>query len=187
MEARFLEHMSTLHALWSVHIYRPYLIMLFHHFSIVTACTIEPKSIVPKSDSNRIVQKPIKALMTTYGYVLPDPNHRNRLSAWFTGGTLEMKELVDMACWKSLFSSPPKRRFQAKARVATARLTMGASPGDDHGMEADGKMTYTFERPIGGHGVAYIDVLYLDESLRIVRGTRGDVYVFARVPSFPDE
>ena len=96
-----------------------------------------------------------------------------------------MNDLGNMQQWRSLFESPPRRPFQAKARLLTARVVMGASPGDS--MEADGKMKFTFERPIGGHGKAFVDILYLDETLRIVRGTRGDVYVFARVPSFPDE
>eukprot|EP00957_Ditylum_brightwellii_P087847 6690087-Ditylum_brightwellii.AAC.1 len=52
-------------------------------------------------------------------------------------------------------------------------------------MEEDGTMRYQFHRPIGGHGSHYVDVLYLDDTLRIMKGHRGTVYVFSRVPTFP--
>ena len=54
-------------------------------------------------------------------------------------------------------------------------------------MEEDGRMTYDLTRPIGGHDTAYVDIVYLDECLRIARASSGTVYVFARVPYFPDE
>ena len=53
-------------------------------------------------------------------------------------------------------------------------------------MEADGKLSYTLQKPFGGHGHAYADVIYLDETLRSLRGNYGSLYVSARVP-FPDE
>ena len=49
-------------------------------------------------------------------------------------------------------------------------------------MQEDGTLAYTFTRPLGAHGVAYVDVLYLDNSLRIVRGHRGTFFVFTRIP-----
>jgi hypothetical protein len=32
-----------------------------------------------------------------------------------------------------------------------------------------------------------VDIVYLDDTLRIARASSGVVYVFARVPYFPDE
>lgn len=93
-------------------------------------------------------------------------------------------DLTDMAAWQNIFETPEKRPLRAKARVFSARLAVGASPAGE--MEADGKMSYVMRRPIGGHGVAYVDVIYLDETMRIVRGNHGTVYVSARIP-FPDE
>ena len=48
-------------------------------------------------------------------------------------------------------------------------------------MNPDGSLEYEFTRPLGGHGVAYVDVLYLDNSLRVVRGHRGTFFVFSRL------
>lgn len=116
---------------------------------------------------------------------LPDPKNPNRLSTWFTGGTIEVwDDSNDMAAWRNIFETPGKRSVGAKARIFSARLAVGASPAGE--MESDGKMSYVMRRPIGGHGVAYVDVVYLDETLRIVRGNYGTVYVSARIP-FPDE
>ena len=38
-----------------------------------------------------------------------------------------------------------------------------------------------------GHETAFVDILYLDETLRIARASSGVVYAFSRVPYFPDE
>ena len=73
--------------------------------------------------------------------------------------------------------------FVATARVLFAKVCMGAQLPTNK-MEEDGKMSYTFKRPIGG---AYIDILYLDETVRITRSNTGVIYVCAKVPYFPDE
>lgn len=152
--------------------------------SIVTAFTIEPNSACTAEYPNRNVQKPIKALMTTHGYALPDPNKPSRLSTWFTGGTIEVwDDVQDMAAWHRVFQSLPSRNLKAKARVISARLAVGVVEGQ---MEFDGKISYSMMRPIGGHGVAYADVIYLDDTLRILRGNYGTIHVSARIP-FPDE
>ena len=54
-------------------------------------------------------------------------------------------------------------------------------------MEPDGRMCYRLPNPIGGHDAAYVDVLYLDETLRIVQANTGSLHVMARVPYFADE
>ena len=106
----------------------------------------------------------------------------NRLSIWFTGGKLKPNnEDYDIHEWKRVFGAPqPQRTLAEKARVLAASLLMGARVPIT--MEDDGTMEYTFTRPIGGHGVAYVDVIYLDNSLRIVRGHRGTFFVFTRIP-----
>lgn len=136
--------------------------------SVVTAFSVEPKNenFGPKSPNNE-VDRPIAGLMTTNGYVLPNPEQSNRLSVWFTGGSIEVD--TDLERWKMIFEPKalPKRKIKQKARVLGAKVIMGATPSET--MEADGKMTYELNRPIGGHDKAYIDILYLDETLRIAR------------------
>lgn len=131
---------------------------------------------------NKHVRRPIKGIMTTYGYILPDPQIPNRLSIWFTGGKIcPNDDEYDQREWNRLFSiSVPKRTFGEKARVLAASLLMGAQVPTE--MAPDGSMEYTFTRPLGGHGVAYVDILYLDSNLRIARGHRGTLFVFTRIP-----
>lgn len=152
----------------------------------MTAFTIEPRNPTLDPDCpNTHVDRPIEGLMTTYGYVLPNPENPSRLSIWFTGGTIEVN--TDPQRWKKVFSPDrlQKRKLKERTRLLGAKLIMGATPAE--GMEADGKMTYHLNRPIGGHDRAYVDLIYLDENLRIAKSHSGVVYVFSRVPYFPDE
>jgi hypothetical protein len=89
--------------------------------------------------------------------------------------------------WHAVFDDPqlPKRTLKEQARTFFAKVAMGAVLPQE--MEEDGTMTYDLTRPIGGHDTAYVDILYIDETLRIARASSGTVYAFARVPYFPDE
>ncbi len=151
--------------------------------SIVTAFTVEPDS--PQfgdSSPNRKVHKALRGIITTYGYVLPDPNTANRLSIWFSGGKIEANEddNQDLDEWKRAFGGGVfQRHLQEKARLLAAKLLLGAEVPEK--MEDNGSMSFNLNRPIGGHGTAYVDVLYLDETLRIVQGHRGSLFVFSRI------
>jgi hypothetical protein len=150
-------------------------------YHVVSAFTIEPAMASFPNAPNKDVHRPIKGIMTTYGYSLPDPDVENRHSIWFTGGRIEPNSKpADIFEWKRLFTlHPPKHTFGEKAKLLAVKLLMGATVPDK--MAEDGSMEYTFTRPIGGHGMAYVDVVYLDETLRIVRGHRGTVFVFSRL------
>lgn len=155
--------------------------------SLVTAFTIEPRdsSRDGRDSPNTTIQRPIKALMTTYGYALPDPNQPNRLSTWFRGGTIEVwDEEEDMQAWCDIFGNLPKRQLKEKAQLFGRKIKTGVCPASS--MEEDGKLSFQMLKPVGGHGVAYADVVYLDETLRILRGNFGTLYVDCRIP-FPDE
>jgi hypothetical protein len=119
------------------------------------------------------------------GYILPNPEKPNRVSIWFTGGSIEVND--DPRRWHKVFDNAtlPKRKCKEQFRVLGAKLAMGAVLPQK--MEEDGKMTFDLTRPLGGHETAYVDIVYLDETLRIARAKSGVVYVFARVPHFPDE
>lgn len=152
-------------------------------YHVITAFTIEPSSALYPNAPNKDVIRPIKGIMTTYGYSLPDPNTPNRHSIWFTGGRIEPNnDISDVVTWKNFFTlHPPKHTFGEKAKLLAVKLLMGATTPTEVDPE-DGSMNYVFTRPLGGHGMAYIDVIYLDQSLRIVRGQRGTTFVFSRVP-----
>jgi len=152
-------------------------------YHVVAAFTIEPSSASFPDAPNKDVHRPIRGIMTTYGYSLPDPNTENRHSVWFTGGRIEPNNHPrDIFDWKRLFTlHPPKHSFGEKAKLLAVKLLMGATVPEK--MDEDGSMSYEFTRPLGGHGMAYVDVVYLDETLRIVKGHRGTVMVFSRLPS----
>lgn len=121
--------------------------------------------------------------MTTFGYMIPDPEVEGRNSVWITGGRIEPNATEeDVRLWKELFPEGirPPHEFAAAARILAVKWLMGAEISDT----ADpitGAFEYKFTRPLGGHGMAYIDTLYMDESLRIVRGHRGTIFCFARM------
>lgn len=150
--------------------------------SVITAFTIETSLADYPDAPNKDVRRPIHGIMTTYGYTLPDPEVPNRHSIWITGGKIEPNnDASDIQEWKRLFSiHPPKHGLGEQAKLLAVKLLMGASIPDK--MNDDGSMEYSFSRPLGGHGVAYVDVLYLDNSLRVVRGHRGTYFVFSRLP-----
>ena len=154
------------------------------NFSIITAFTVESDGVGfgPYCPNSKI-SKPIRGIMSTNGYVLPDPNTPNRLSVWFTDGKIEIndKDADTMQEWEKIFQVLPRRHIQEKARVLAAKLLLGATVPEE--IEEDGSMSYHFKRPIGGHGTAYIDHLYLDDTLRIVQGHRGSLFVFAKDPT----
>lgn len=160
-------------------------------YNIVVAFTIEPnqtrtgrKVLRHQKHDEYVIQRPIRGIMTNYGYLLPDPEVPNRLSIWFTGGTLEVNDDEnDLEEWKRIFddSTVPKRDMRELARLLAAKVLLGANASDE--VEPDGSMSYTLTRPIGGHGSAFCDVLYLDDSLRIMRGHHGSLYIFSKVIS----
>ncbi|CAB9530629.1 expressed unknown protein [Seminavis robusta] len=150
-------------------------------YNVITAFTIEPSLAAFPEAPNKDVRRPIRGIMTTYGYTLPDPEVPNRHSIWITGGRIEPNDdPSDIVEWKRLFSlHPPKHGFGEQAKLLAVKLLMGATIPKE--MHEDGSMEYSFTRPLGGHGVAYVDVLYLDDTLRVVRGHRGTFFIFSRM------
>jgi len=168
--------------------------------SIVSAFTIEPhqtrrgtsldqNSAASAAADEYVVKRPLRGLLTNHGYCVPDPHVPNRLSIWFSGGSLEVQDETDeetLSEWQSLFdeSKVPRRDLKEFARVLAAKFLLGASMSEV--MDEDGTLSYRLNRPIGGHGEVYCDVLYSDEDFRIVQGHHGSIFVFSRVPTVSD-
>ena len=156
--------------------------------SIVAAFTIEPgqdrRGIKRDAfDGEYVVPKPIRGILTNQGYAVPDPDTPNRLSIWFSGGSLEVQdEPNDLEEWKKIFdfTSAPNRDLREYANILAAKLLLGALLPEE--MEPDGAMSFVLKRPIGGHGAAFCDIVYMDEDLRVMRGHHGSLYVCTRVP-----
>ena len=103
----------------------------------------------------------------------------------------ESKRSQEFKIWKQIFGTPssssgqvtPRRRrtFGQGVMVVAAKLLMGATGYNDDMDEESGTMRYSFTRPMGGHGKAYVDVLHLDDQNRVMRGHAGTLYVFTRM------
>mmetsp|Transcript_14781 Transcript_14781/g.32119 ORF Transcript_14781/g.32119 Transcript_14781/m.32119 type:complete len:1020 (-) Transcript_14781:267-3326(-) len=163
----------------------------------------------PKPPATPTPTKRMRALMTVKGYVLPDPEIPNRLTVWFTGGKLSPARLSsgdgaetddeDQAeyhqpvskteaesdgyggfeDWTAMFAKGKWRKtLGERARAMAAKLLLGADVPNK--MEEDGHMEYVLHRPVGSHGKVYIDVLYLDDDILIMRGHHGTIYALAR-------
>jgi hypothetical protein len=150
--------------------------------SVLSPFTIESILAAYPKAPNKDVRRPIRGIMTTYGYTLPDPRVPNRHSVWITGGRIEPSgDETDSEDWIQLFTNhPPKHGLGEQAKLLAVKLLMGALVPTE--ISATGSMEYTFTRPLGGHGIAYVDTLFVDDTLRIVRGHRGTIFVFTRMP-----
>ena len=143
--------------------------------------------------------------MTTRGYAISNPHAKDQISVWFTGGSIEVCEHSSTHKWKEMFSNEefvnfkpelqssgelhPKpgirRLWNRSARVNDAREKMATTISID--MEEDGRMSYSLKKPMAGHEDKYVEILFLDETLRVMRANTNVIYVCARVPYFPDE
>jgi hypothetical protein len=130
-----------------------------------------------------MVPRQIKGIMLNQGYLVPDPDVPNRLSIWFSGGSLEVQdETSDLEEWKTIFDKAcaPNRDLREYANILAAKLLLGAHLPET--IEEDGSMSFVLNRPIGGHGSAYCDIIFMDDDLRIQRGHHGSVYVCKKIP-----
>ncbi|KAL3904992.1 MAG: hypothetical protein SGILL_009857 [Bacillariaceae sp.] len=157
---------------------------------IVVAITLEAgqdrkgNKVEPADNSdNYVIPRGIHGILTTQGYFIADPSKPSRLSIWFSGGTLEVQdEVEDLEEWKRIFdmSSVPDRSPEEYANILAAKVLLGAHVPEK--MDEDGTMKFSLRRPIGGHESVFVDVVYMDEKLRIMRGHHGSGYVCIRVP-----
>lgn len=128
---------------------------------------------------------PFKAVMYNFGQMKParDADGKDsRLDVWFTGGYMTPAEGMDsemLQQWKDIFATAMKQEKEAPALSKQATnffldLTMGFEPPG--AVESDGKITYAMKT--APHG--YVDILYLDDTLRVTRGNRGSVVAVTR-------
>eukprot|EP00986_Skeletonema_menzelii_P002892 scaffold843_cov143-Skeletonema_menzelii.AAC.11 len=143
-------------------------------YNIIASFTVESQD----------THKALRGIMTNYAYTLPDPSVPGRLSIWFTGGTIEPadEDAESVRAWKKIFGSPQPDKSEDppgadKARQMAQNILLGAvsEPIDEQGM-----IGFHLKRPIGGHGSAFCDIIYMDDDLRVMRGHSGSIYLFKR-------
>ncbi|KAL7486129.1 hypothetical protein ACHAW6_011730 [Cyclotella cf. meneghiniana] len=150
--------------------------------NIIASFTIEKPPHI-SSNPGQVHQRKLRGILTNYGYTLPDPHNPNRNSIWFTSGTIEPVDGESLEDWKACFGeedscASSRTQYTAKARSLASTILLGAV---SEPMDEDGTKGYFLKRPIGGHGYAYCDVIFMDEEVRIMRGHSGSVFVFRRV------
>jgi hypothetical protein len=167
--------------------------------SIIVLFTIEQSTSSSSKDgstSDDLAKEPLRGILTNYGYALPDPTHPNRKSIWFTGGTIEPAHEHSLDEWKRIFGASNESEQQdigttstesrksttlaeeaEKARILASKIMLGAV---HEPMDSRGVVGFHLKRPIGGHGSAYCDVIYMDEEVRVMRGHSGSIYVFKK-------
>jgi hypothetical protein len=128
-------------------------------------------------------QKRLQGILTNYGYTLPDPQNPNRNSIWFTSGTVEPVDKGSLEEWKALFGDKNSlhadhTQYTEKARSLASKILLGAV---SEPMDENGTAGYYLKTPVGGHGYAFCDTVFMDADIRIMRGHSGSVFVFQRV------
>lgn len=134
-------------------------------------------SIIASFTIEKGADKKLKGVLMNYGFTLPDPSSPNRYSIWFTAGTIEPASEEYLEDWKKLFREK-KSQDKEKANSLASEILLGAV---SEPMDANGTLGYYLTRPIGGHGYAYCDVVYMDADMRVMKGHSGSFLVFRRV------
>jgi hypothetical protein len=134
-------------------------------YDIVTAFTVEEAA--PHLPAlNQSVPVPIRGILTTRGCIVPDRTVPNRHTVYITSGSMQANDTDhDRDHWKAFFGSS------------------GAAAADEEDDDPTTKQQYQLDRPQGGHGVAWIDTLYCDATLRVVQGHRGSIFVLTKMGS----
>mmetsp|Transcript_48097 Transcript_48097/g.71279 ORF Transcript_48097/g.71279 Transcript_48097/m.71279 type:complete len:484 (-) Transcript_48097:533-1984(-) len=110
---------------------------------------------------------------STCSLTLHQCRYKNRMCALHGLGTNTVTTPLE---WEEIFGKQEnwKRTLGERAKMLAAQMLLGADVPEQ--MEEDGTMNYELHRPISGH----IDVLYMDEDLRITKGNYGTIQVQAR-------
>lgn len=123
--------------------------------------------------------KQLQGIVTNLGVC--EPCADDTLQVQFTGGHLEPKPGTDLQAWNAVFgnqSDLAKSSLKEKLMTLSLKLTFGlVAP---KGMNpTTGEVAFTMKRSPKGK----LEILYLDESLRITKGNKGTVLVFERQES----
>jgi PAP_fibrillin len=122
-------------------------------------------------------------------YVLPE--HENRLGVTFRGGSLTptyqvRSDPVKMALWEEVFDhayskAEEERSLMSKFMMFIFKKVFQLSTPTDEDFMNSATHSVSFDMKRSPRG--YLDILYLDEDLRITRGNRGTIIVVERMPS----
>mmetsp|Transcript_20718 Transcript_20718/g.63020 ORF Transcript_20718/g.63020 Transcript_20718/m.63020 type:complete len:301 (-) Transcript_20718:49-951(-) len=114
--------------------------------------------------------------MLSGGYCTPNADEKDRLDVIFTKLVLRPAAGTDMDAWRETFGDAVQGKLRKRDRFTRflLKLFMGMTPPG--AMAEDGSITVTIGKPPKG----YLDVLFLDDTLRITRGNRGSIVIVDR-------
>ncbi|MEL4897003.1 PAP/fibrillin family protein [Crocosphaera sp. Alani8] len=117
----------------------------------------------------------LKGIVCNKGLCYPADDRT--LEVEFTGGTLTPSSEQDLETWKKIFSEPlpSKKGFREQLMSVFLKFMFGLVPNQGMNLET-GEMSFTMKHSPKGR----LEVLYLDEELRITRGNKGTVLVCER-------
>lgn len=113
-----------------------------------------------------------------YNLGICKPIQDNILQVQFTGGCLEPQDQQQIAAWQARFgnqSRPVSQGLKQRFMTGLIQLMFGIVPPS--GISDEGQVTFKMRRSPKGK----LELLYLDEELRITRGERGTVLVCERI------
>jgi PAP_fibrillin len=123
-------------------------------------------------------------------FCMTDKQPKNRMGVTFVGGTLVPGEDVRsnpsrLSLWKEVFAkayekAKAERSYLSSLMLYVFQWMFQLTTPTDEDAQASESCSFRFEMKRCPHG--YIDVLYLDEDMRITRGNRGTVVILERAP-----
>ena len=116
----------------------------------------------------------LKGVMVTNAKCTPAEGNLGRMSVKFDGGCLKPADGKVSDAWRATFSDLPSNAdltLPERFQLWVAKRLFGLSRG-----AADGVQEYKMPKSPEG----YLDILFLDEELRVTRGNRGSVVISER-------
>lgn len=101
------------------------------------------------------------------------------LQAQFTGGVLQPQPTTNMKDWQHIFSEqgkPEQNTFKDKIMSVFLKLIFGLVPPQTMNSQT-GEVAFTMNRSPKGK----LEILYVDQEMRITKGEKGTVLVFASI------
>ncbi|CAM9667944.1 unnamed protein product, partial [Choristocarpus tenellus] len=123
-------------------------------------------------------EKALRGRLILEGSCEEHPKRSDRLNVRFLSGYIEPDDGQDLDAWCAVIGQrdgASKKRLKARAVELMLKLVFGYRPPRG-GLGEHGEMSYTMTRPPKGS----LDILYLDEELRVTRGQRGSVIIVER-------
>ena len=100
----------------------------------------------------------------------------SRVGVKFTGGSLCPDSDEECDAWVSTFGEAETYKPRKRQRLMNWLLKRMMGLEKPTGMSTDGSMSYKMKKAPLGH----LDILYLDDELRITRGNKGSVVIAER-------